>query len=82
MNRLLDGGQTGHAPTGVGLTDDERDALYRDCCLAMAELGRERESLFLARLTLLLMERLGDAHACREAIAEAARDCPLPSLAR
>ena len=64
------------------LRADERDALYRDCCLAVTAVGRERESLFLARLALLLMERVGDAARCREAIAEAARDVPAPSLSR
>ncbi|HVL56504.1 MAG TPA: hypothetical protein VM491_08360 [Burkholderiaceae bacterium] len=64
------------------LQPNERDALYRECCLAISEAGRERESLFLARLALLLMEQVGDAQRCREAIAEAARDLPLPSLSR
>ncbi len=64
------------------LGNEERDALYRECCLAISALGRERESLFLARLALLLMEELGDARRCRDAIAEAARDVPLPSLSR
>lgn len=60
----------------------ERDALYRECCLAITAVGRERESLYLARLTLLLMEAVGDERRCREAIVEAARDVPLPSLSR
>lgn len=64
------------------LNDDERDALYRQCCLAVSAVGRERESLFLARLALLLMEQVGDAGRCAEAIAEAERDCPAPSLSR
>ncbi|HYF57872.1 MAG TPA: hypothetical protein VEA81_02820 [Burkholderiaceae bacterium] len=67
----------------MGTWDDEaRDALYRECALAITEAGRERESLFLARLALLLMERLGDADAAREALREAARDLPAPSLSR
>ena len=60
----------------------ERDALYRECCLAITAVGRDRESLYLARLALLLMEAVGDARRCHEAIAEAARDAPLPSLSR
>jgi hypothetical protein len=64
------------------LSDEARDALFRDCCLAISEVGREREALFLARLALLLMERVGDEAVCREAIAEALRDCPEPSLSR
>ena len=64
------------------LSADERDALYRDCALAITAVGRERESLFLARLVLLLMESLGDAGRCRAALDEAARDVPAPSLSR
>lgn len=64
------------------LAPAERDALYRECCVAVTEAGRERESLFLARLALLLFEQVGDAARCRAAIAEAARDLPVPSLAR
>lgn len=60
----------------------ERDALYRDCALAITAVGRERESLFLARLALLLMEACGDAARCREAIAAAAHQVPAPSLSR
>jgi hypothetical protein len=60
----------------------ERDALYRECCLAITEAGRERESLFLARLALLLIEEVGDPQRCRSAIAAAARDLPMPSMAR
>lgn len=60
----------------------ERDALYKECCQAVSSVGRERESLMLARLVLLLMEQVGDARRCSEAIAEAARDVPLPSLSR
>lgn len=63
------------------LAPAERDALYRECCVAVTEAGRERESLFLARLALLLFEEVGDAARCRAAIAQAARDLPVPSLA-
>lgn len=64
------------------LSNEERDALYRQCSLAISAAGRERESLFLARLALLLMEELGDARRCGAAIEEAARELPLPSLSR
>lgn len=64
------------------LADEERDALYRQCSLAVTAVGRERESLFLARLALLLMEALGDARRCSVAIEEAARELPMPSLSR
>lgn len=64
------------------LAPAERDALYRACAEAITEVGREREALFLARLALLLFEEVGDERRCLGAIAEAARDLPLPSLAR
>jgi hypothetical protein len=59
-----------------GLTAAERDALYRSCALAIDAAGPDGDRAFLARLTLLLMEALGDAARCREALAEAARDTP------
>jgi hypothetical protein len=58
-------------PTREGLTPAERDALYRACALAIDAAGPERDRLFLARLALLLMEALGDAGRCREALAAA-----------
>jgi hypothetical protein len=64
------------------LSPEARDALYRDCALAITAVGRDRESLFLARLALLLMEAVGDASRCREALEAAARDVPTPSLSR
>ncbi|MCX7231201.1 MAG: DUF2783 domain-containing protein [Burkholderiales bacterium] len=64
------------------LSPEARDALYRECALAITAVGRERESLFLARLTLLLMEAVGDEAHCREAIEAAASALPAPSLSR
>ena len=64
------------------LSPEARDALYRDCALAITAVGRDRESLFLARLALLLMEAVGDASRCREALEAAARAGPTPSLSR
>jgi hypothetical protein len=58
-------------PTRAGLPPAERDALYRACALAIDAAGPDRDRLFLARLALLLMEALGDAQRCREAIAAA-----------
>jgi hypothetical protein len=65
-----------------GLSADARDALYRECALAISAVGRERESLFLARLALLLMEAVGDEARCRQALEAAAREVPAPSLSR
>jgi hypothetical protein len=56
------------------LTASERDALFRDCAIAIDSAGPDGDRAFLARLALLLMEALGDADRCRAAIAEAARD--------
>lgn len=54
------------------LDETERDDAYTRICLAITEAGPERETLFLARLSLLLAEQVGDAHRVRAAI-EAAR---------
>jgi hypothetical protein len=57
-----------------------RDALYAELAEAVTTAGRERESLFLARLALLLFEALGDEAAARAAVAEALHELPAPSL--
>lgn len=54
------------------MNESERDDAYTRICLAITEAGPGRESLFLARLGLLLVEAVGDAQRVREAI-EAAR---------
>jgi hypothetical protein len=64
------------------LDDAERDLIYRRCCQAISAAGRDRESLLLARLALLLFEEVGDAGRCEAAIDEALRDLPMPSLSR
>ncbi len=62
------------------LPADARDRLYATCAQAITEAGTAREPLFLARLALLLMEQVGDEARCRQALDEALRDLPLPSL--
>jgi len=62
------------------LTPDSRDRLYAGCARAISEAGTERESLFLARLALLLFEQVGDEARCRAALADALQDLPVPSL--
>lgn len=62
------------------LSLEARDRLYAECARAIGEAGTDRESLFLARLVLLLFEQLGDEAHCRAALAEALRDLPMPSL--
>lgn len=62
------------------LTPDARDRLYAECARAISEAGAQRESLFLARLALLLFEQVGDEARCRAALAHALDNLPVPSL--
>ena len=62
------------------LAPEARDRLYADCARAITVAGTERESLFLARLALLLFEQVGDEARCRAALADALRELPVPSL--
>ena len=57
-----------------------QDRLYERVSNAIAEAGSERESLFLARLALLLFEQVGDEARCRQALADALDALPVPSL--
>ncbi|WP_447778965.1 hypothetical protein [Variovorax boronicumulans] len=66
--------------TAPALHPDARDRLYAECARAITEAGAERESLFLARLALLLFEQVGDESRCRAALADALRALPVPSL--
>ena len=62
------------------LTHEARDRVYAECARAISEAGAERESLFLARLALLLFEQVGDEPRCRAALAQALDGLPTPSL--
>ncbi len=62
------------------LAPEARDRLYAACARAITEAGTARESLFLARLALLLMEQVGDEPRCKQALDDALRDLPMPSL--
>ena len=62
------------------LPPEARDRLYTAVAHATTSAGRSRESLFLARLALLLFEQVGDEAACERAIADALRNLPEPSL--
>ena len=64
-------------PPDVG---SARDRLYTRLALGVSEAGLKRETLFLARLALLLCERLGDEAVAGAAIDAALRDLPEPSL--
>lgn len=57
-----------------------RDRLYAACARGVTEASPERESLFLARLALLLFEQVGDEDRCHKAIADALHGLPVPSL--
>ncbi len=63
------------------LTDAQRDEFYTACAHAVNTVGRTRESLLLARLTLLLADALGDIDRAKAAIAAALKDLPEPRLA-
>ena len=66
--------------TAATLPDEARDRLYAALARAVTDAGADRESLFLARLALLLFEAVGDEARCAAMLAEAARDVPSPSL--
>jgi hypothetical protein len=57
-----------------------QDRVYAHCSNAIAQAGAERESLFLARLALLLFEQLQDEQRCLAAIDAALHALPTPSL--
>jgi hypothetical protein len=63
------------------LTETQRDEFYTHCAQAVNEAGRSRESLFLARLALLLADELGDIQRAKSAVDAALTDLPEPSLA-
>jgi 3-(3-hydroxy-phenyl)propionate hydroxylase len=65
------------APPGTG---SARDRLYTRLAQGVSEAGASRETLFLARLALLLCERLGDEAAAGAAIDAALKNTPEPSL--
>ena len=62
------------------LPPEARDRIYAECARAISEAGTERESLFLARLALLLFEQVADESRCRQAIDDALKALPIPSL--
>jgi 3-(3-hydroxy-phenyl)propionate hydroxylase len=64
-------------PAGTG---SARDRVYTRLALGVSAAGSSRETLFLARLALLLCERLGDEAAAGAAIDTALKDLPEPSL--
>jgi hypothetical protein len=53
------------------MTDIERDAVYTELCQAVTAVGTTNESLFLARLALLLLEKNSDMSSALRLIEEA-----------
>lgn len=64
-------------PPGTGTP---RDRLYTRLAQGLSDAGPTRETLYLARLALLLCERLGDEAAAAQAIDRALQNLPEPSL--
>ncbi len=62
------------------LEESARDRVYTCCARAISQAGLECESLFLARLALLLFEQAGDEALCMQAIDSALDALPQPSL--
>ncbi len=62
------------------LESSAQDRIYQRCAHAITEAGAERESLFLARLALLLFQEVGDEARCMQALDQALRELPTPSL--
>jgi 3-(3-hydroxy-phenyl)propionate hydroxylase len=67
------------APVPPG-TGGARDRLYTRLAQGVSDAGSSRETLFLARLALLLCERLGDEAAAGADIDAALKNLPEPSL--
>lgn len=63
-----------------GLDSGARDRLYSQCCQAISVAGPKAESLLLARLVLLLIEQVNDEARCTQAIEQALRDLPVPTM--
>jgi hypothetical protein len=58
------------------MTDSELDAAYTHLCRTMTQLGQANAPIFLARLALLAIERLGDREVAQWLIDTAAADLP------
>ena len=58
------------------MTEIELDEVYTELCYRMSEVGDERMTETLARLTLLLMHEVGDAKRIHQAIDDALQGVP------
>jgi hypothetical protein len=52
-------------------TDIERDQVYSELCEAVTRVGTAQEALYLSRLCLLLIEKLGSREQAVQAITDA-----------
>jgi hypothetical protein len=57
--------------SGPAWTEEERDQVYTELCRAITEAGPGQETLYLAKLCLLLVEELKSRDAALSAIAQA-----------
>jgi 3-(3-hydroxy-phenyl)propionate hydroxylase len=79
--RRATGQEAGVIDTAVPVgTSSARERIYTQLAQGVSTAGASRETLFLARLTLLLCERLADEAAAGAAIDTALKDLPEPSL--
>jgi hypothetical protein len=72
--------QVAAAPAAVAGPSSARDRIYTQLAQGVSSAGSSRETLFLARLALLLCERLDDEAAAGAAIDAALNELPEPSL--
>ena len=56
------------------MKDNELDAVYTQLCRTMTELGPDTTALFLARFSLLAIQRIDDPAAALRIIGDAAED--------
>lgn len=61
------------------MSDDELDGVYTHLCQALGMQGQTQAPLMLARLALLLIDKLGDAPAAHALIDAAAQDLGPPT---
>lgn len=58
----------------TALSFEDLEEIYTKLAETIDAVGPEREALFLAKLSLILAQRLGDREAVEQAIATALRD--------
>jgi hypothetical protein len=56
------------------MTPAELDTVYTHLCQTMTTIGKPQSDLFLARLALLALDRLGDSQTAQQLIDAAAQD--------